>query len=192
MNIVSFPHPTLKFESKPLKRVDAKLHRVVEQMFELMYDSKGIGLAANQVDLPFRLFVVDPTAEPNSGEAQVFINPMISRPRGSDEADEGCLSLPGLYAPVIRPSKVHVQAYNLSGELFDCDVDGLYGRVIQHETDHLDGVLFIDRLSESNRIEIAGELEEFELDYRSRRQQGEIPSDEAIAAERLHWEKEYC
>ncbi len=192
MEIVTYPHPTLRYKSKPIQRVDAELQRVVRRMFELMYEAKGIGLAANQVDLPLRLFVCNLTAAPNPEEEQVFINPIITRPRGSDEAEEGCLSLPGLYAPVVRPATVRVQAYDLSGNLFDADVDGLFGRVIQHETDHLQGVLFTDRLSEMRRHDVSGVLGEFELDFQSRREQGGVPADAEILQRLGKWEARYC
>ena len=192
MKIVTYPHPTLRYRSKPLMRVDAGLRKIVSEMFELMYAAKGIGLASNQVDLPFRMFLVNLTAEPNADEEHVFINPVLTRPRGSEEAEEGCLSLPGLYAPVTRPAVIRVQAYNLQGEAFDADVDGLFGRVIQHETDHLDGVLFTDRLSELQKHGVAGGLQEFELEFRSRKDQGEIPDDETINARLVEWEGRYC
>jgi peptide deformylase (EC 3.5.1.88) len=92
----------------------------------------------------------------------VFINPVLSKHKGQAEQEEGCLSLPGLYAPVVRPETVTVQAYNLAGELYHQEVSGMLARCIQHETDHLDGILFIDRLSESHFAEVRGELEEFQ------------------------------
>ncbi len=192
LEIITYPHPTLRYRSKPIQRVDNELRQIVAKMFELMYEAKGIGLAANQVDLPLRLFVCNLTAEPNPAEEHVFINPVIDRPRGSEEGEEGCLSLPGLYAPVVRPATVRVKAYDLGGTLFDADVDGLFGRVIQHETDHLDGVLFIDRLTEMRRHDVAGALSEFELEFRSRREQGGIGSDEQILAGLAEWEARYC
>ena len=192
LRIITYPHPTLRYRSKPIQRVDAELRAIVARMFELMYEAKGIGLAANQVDLPLRLFVCNLTAQPNPEEERVFLNPVIRRPRGSEEGEEGCLSLPGLYAPVVRPARVHVQAYDLSGHLFDADVDGLLGRVIQHETDHLDGVLFIDRLTEMRKHDVAPALHEFELEFRSLREQGSIPSDDTILARLAEWESRYC
>lgn len=151
MRIVDYPHPALRRVSKPLKRVDAELHKLVREMFDLMYSDdnhRGIGLAANQVDLPYRLFVVNLTADPALRDQEhVFINPVLSQPQGTAEAEEGCVSLPGLYAPVRRPEKIRINAYNLVGQEITYDLDDLFARVVQHETDHLDGVLFIDRLS---------------------------------------------
>src|SRR5688500_15974234 len=116
MQIITYPHPTLRHVSKPIRRVDAELRQLVREMFGLMYAAKGIGLAANQVDLPVRLFIVNLSGKEGEGEEQVFINPVVSSPKGSDEAEEGCLSLPGLYGQVIRPKTVRVNAYNLSGQ----------------------------------------------------------------------------
>ena len=149
MQIVKYPHPTLRRKSKDLRRVDAELRKIVRQMLDLMYAAKGIGLSANQVDLPYRLFVLNPSGERTAADQEfVFINPVISRQTGMAEADEGCLSFPGIYAPVKRPEKVAISAFNLAGEEVHYEIDGLLARAAQHEYDHLDGKLFIDRLSE--------------------------------------------
>ena len=192
MEIVTYPHPTLRHKSKPIKRVDAGLQLIVRQMFDLMYEARGVGLAANQVDLPIRLFVMNLEADPEKGDELVFINPVLARPKGREESEEGCLSLPELYGPVTRPQKVHINAYGLSGTEFSADLDGLFARVVQHETDHLHGVLFIDRLSETARLEVAQTLDEFETDFASRRRTGGIPPDEQIAARLKEWEDKYC
>lgn len=192
MKIVSYPHPTLRHKSKPLKRVDAELKQMVRQMFEAMYESNGVGLAANQVDLPFRLFVANLKLENTEGEELVFINPVISRPKGMEEKEEGCLSLPGLYAPVRRPEKVIVSAYNLQGQEFEAALDGLLARVVQHETDHLDGVLFIDRLSETTKMAVSDEVDEFERKFQTNRELGMIGTDEEIATRLVALEDHYC
>ena len=183
LEIIHYPHPTLRYVSKPLKRVDAELKAMVVEMFDLMYEHEGIGLAANQVDLPYRLFVCNPSGDPDEKEAEcVFINPVILKGSGQHEREEGCLSIPGVYGPVIRKEKITVQAYNLAGEEISGELDGLFARVVQHETDHLDGRLFIDRLTPTQLADISGELEEFEIDFESRRNVGELPTDEQIAA----------
>ncbi len=192
MQIVTFPHPTLRHVSKPIKRVDSRLREIVDEMFRLMYEARGVGLAANQVDLPIRLFVANLESDPQEGEELVFINPVISRPKGSEEADEGCLSLPDLYGPVKRPKNVRINAYSLDGSEIVADLEGLFARVVQHETDHLDGVLFVDRMSETARAEVDDVLDEFEADFRSRRSTGEIADDLAIAKRLAEWEARYC
>lgn len=192
LQIVNYPHPTLMRRSKPLKRVDAELHQIVREMFELMYskEHRGVGLAANQVDLPYRLFVVNLTSDPAAKDQEfVFLNPVLSLPKGSAEDEEGCLSLPGLFAPVRRPEKIRVNAYNLSGEEVVYDLDGLFARVVQHETDHLDGILFIDRLTPTALLAAREPLDEFKREFATRRQLGEIPNDEEIERRLLELER---
>ena len=147
LRILKYPHPALRHKSKPLRRVDGELKNIVREMFDLMYQQKGIGLAANQVDLPYRFFILNLEADPAKGQEHVFINPVISRRHGSVEAEEGCLSFPEIYAPVKRSEKIVLSAYNLDGEEVNYELNGLFARTVQHEYDHLDGKLFIDRLS---------------------------------------------
>lgn len=192
MEIITYPHPTLRHKSKPIKRVDAELREVVREMFDLMYSANGVGLAANQVDLPMRLFIVNLEAEPDKGEELVFINPVISKPKGSAEQEEGCLSLPGLYGSVKRPKKVRISAYSLEGEELIADLDGLFARVVQHEADHLDGVLFTDRMTETAKVEVEDALDEFATEFNSRRSTGGIPDDDAIASRLTELEERYC
>ena len=192
MDIIQYPHPTLRHKSKPLRKVDAKIKSIVAEMFDTMYAARGIGLAANQVDLPFRLFVINTTGTRGEGQERVFINPVVSKPKGSDEAEEGCLSLVGLNANVVRPAQVHIHAYDLMGNEIDEVVDGLLAKAIQHECDHLDGVLFIDRVSDSTKVAIEGELQDFELVFDSLRKTGQIPNDNTILARLKTLENEYC
>ena len=150
-------------------------------MFELMYEEEGVGLAANQVDLPYRMFVANPTGDMNNPEAeQVFINPVLSRHKGQQEGDEGCLSLPGIRASVVRSKSLRVECYDLSGNQVILDLEGFPARVVQHETDHLDGTLFIDRLSPARQIDVRPLVEEFEIAYNSQLATGEAPSTEEV------------
>jgi peptide deformylase len=190
LEIVQYPHPTLRHVSKNLKRVDGELRDMVAQMFELMYEHEGVGLAGNQVDLPYRLCVANPTgAADNKDAEQVFINPVLRAGHGQAEAEEGCLSIPGVLGQVIRNEKITVEAYNLAGEAFCGEVEGFFSRVVQHEVDHLDGKLFIDRLAPGQAAELREALEEFEIDFRSKRDCGEMPSDEAITERLAELEK---
>jgi peptide deformylase len=183
LEVIQYPHPTLRHKSRPLKRVDAELRKIVAEMFELMYHHEGVGLAANQVNLPYRLFVANQTGDPKQKDAEhVFINPVLRKARGTSEGEEGCLSIPDLRAPVLRNETIQVEAYDLDGNLYEGDADGLMARILQHETDHLDGTLFIDRLSPTELAAVKDRLYEFELAFRSKRETGELPSDEAIAA----------
>lgn len=183
MQIIKYPHPTLRYKSKPLRRIDAELRSMVAQMFDLMYENKGIGLAANQVDLPYRLIVVNVTGDPAAkDEERVFVNPVVMRHKGSAEDREGCLSLPNMYAPVVRPQKIVLSAYNLQGQEQTWELDGLPARVVQHECDHLDGILFIDRLSPANLLAIKKDLEALESEFYGGRQRGLIPDEWRITA----------
>ncbi|NUQ61499.1 MAG: peptide deformylase [Pirellulales bacterium] len=183
VRIIRYPHPTLRHKSKPLRRVDAELQKMIRQMFDLMYEEEGIGLAANQVDLPYRLFVINVQSDPAAkDEEMVFINPVITQPKGTAEDREGCLSLPELYAPVRRPEKITISAYNAAGQEFSYQMDGLYARVVQHEYDHLDGILFIDRLTAANLLAVKEALGELEAEFCGERRRGIIPDEQQIAA----------
>lgn len=191
MHIIPYPHPTLRRKSKPVKRVDAELRKIIAEMFELMYEARGVGLAANQVGIPLRFFVINTEADPTKGPERVFINPVITQPKGFSEAEEGCLSLPGLYGNVTRPKQVRVNAYDLAGNEINEEVTGLLARAAQHELDHLDGVLFFDRMNETGKIAVRDSLDEFETDFYSKRKTGSIPEDAAIEQEWAEWEKRY-
>ena len=192
LSIVPYPHLTLRHKSKPVRRVDTELVRMVREMFTLMYASNGIGLAANQVDLPLRLFIINLSAKAGEGEELVFINPVLSKPKGNEESEEGCLSFPELYAPVTRPKQITVQAYNLQGEEIRTNLNGMLARVVQHEYDHLDGVLFVDRLSPTARAKVQPTLDEFEASFRALRQTGVFPGEDLIAGRLAQWEQRYA
>jgi len=183
LEVIHYPHPTLRHTSKPLRKVDAELRKIIAEMFELMYHYEGVGLAANQVDLPYRVFVANEEGDPKIKEAElVFINPVLRKGKGQAEDEEGCLSIPEVRAPVARNATIQVEAYDLSGNPIQFEADGLMARILQHETDHLDGTLFIDRLGPTQLMAIGDKLAEFELAYRSKLETGEMPSEDAVAA----------
>lgn len=192
LSIVHHPHPTLRHKSKPIRRVDAQLKNWVEQMFDLMYEHRGVGLAANQVNLPLQLFIVNTAGKRGEGEELVFLNPVISRPKGSETGEEGCLSLPGVYGDVTRPAEVDFSAYSLKGEAVNIRASGYLARVLQHEFDHLQGTMFFDRMSPTLRTEIDDLIGEFEEDFASRRETGEVPSQEEVQQWLKRVEKLYC
>lgn len=192
MQIIHYPHPTLRHRSRPVRKVDRELRATVAAMFDLMYEAKGIGLAANQVDLPLQLFIINLAGERGAGEEMVFLNPVLSAPRGSSEREEGCLSIPGLYADVTRPETVHVTAWDLAGKVFDQRVDGMLARAIQHENDHLEGTLFIDRLSPTVRRQFDGDLRAMELELESQRVRELVPAETAIRQRLAELELRYC
>ena len=192
MEIVQYPHPTLRYKSKPITRVDQELKSIVREMFDLMYEAHGIGLAANQVNLPLQIFIINTNGDSEEGEELVFVNPVLSSPKGSHETEEGCLSIVGVNALVARPEKIHVSAYDLSGNEIEQTVDGLLAKAIQHEMDHLEGVLFIDRISESSKRQIDVELKDFEIEFANQRATGKIPDDETIMKALSEMESRYC
>ncbi len=192
LSIITFPHPALRYVAKPIRRVDSLLKQIAARMLELMYEHRGVGLAATQVNLPIRLFVMNPSGEVGEGIEQVIINPILSRPRGNEEAEEGCLSLPNIHGNVIRAKTIHLNGFNLAGTEIDIDLSGFEARVVQHETDHLDGTLFLDRLKEGAVVEEAANIEALQLDFTSRQRLGGIPADEVLIEQLGAWEQLYC
>jgi peptide deformylase len=182
LRIVKYPHPALRHTSKPLRRVDGDLKDIVREMFDLMYAQKGVGLAANQVDLPYRFFIINTEGDPEKGQEFVFLNPEITKRNGTAEAEEGCLSFPEIYAPVKRSEKIVISAYNLEAEEVSYQLNGLMARAAQHEYDHLDGVLFIDRLTPTGLLSVKQALSDLERQFEGDRQRGIIPDDEQIAS----------
>ena len=162
LSIITVPDPMLRAESAPVERVDADLKRLVSDMFETMYEAPGIGLAAVQVAVPRRLLVIDlqdpdPVAEgeeegPPVKRPHVFINPeILDRSDKRKSYTEGCLSIPDQYAEVERPDIVRARWLDLDGKQQEGEFDGLMSVCLQHEVDHLNGVLFIDHLSRLKR-----------------------------------------
>jgi peptide deformylase len=191
LRIVKFPHPALRHKSRDLKLVDAELRKAIAEMFELMYQHRGIGLAANQVDMPYRVFILNVTGDSAlKDQEHVLINPTILRFSGNVEAEEGCLSFPEIYAPVRRSERIVAVAYNLAGEEKQYELDGLFGRAFQHESDHLEGKLFIDRISPSHLLNIGDDLRALEAEFAGERERRLIPSDQQIAARLAELERQ--
>jgi peptide deformylase len=190
--LVEFPHPALLRKTRPVTRLDAGLREAVAGMFEIMYAAQGIGLAANQVALPYRLFVVNCAGRRGEGEEHVFINPVLSRPRGTAVQEEGCLSLPGVRMDVRRPQRIVVEAFTLEGEPIRMDLDGLLSRVVQHEFDHLEGRLFTDRLPEVAALEVRRDLDTFHEVFLGKQARGEMPGSAALLAELDRLEAARC
>jgi peptide deformylase len=159
--IRTFGDPVLREPSRPVERFDDGLRRLADDMIETMHDAPGVGLAAPQVGRPIRMFVYDVDDAPG-----VVVNPELSDHDGEQIEDEGCLSLPGLYFPVRRALRVTVRGVDASGEPVEVRGEELLARVFQHEVDHIDGVLFIDRLDEEERKRALAALREQELGLR--------------------------
>ncbi|MBA1445916.1 MAG: peptide deformylase [Chromatiales bacterium] len=157
LDILHFPDPRLRNKAKLVPEVNDSVRRLVDDMFETMYEAPGIGLAATQVNAAKRVVVIDISEEKN--EPLCLINPEIVAREGEEEMEEGCLSVPGIYEPVTRASWVRVRALNRDGEAFEMETDDLLAVCIQHEIDHLDGKLFVDYLSSLKRQRIRKRLE---------------------------------
>ena len=152
--------PVLKEPAAPVERFDDALTRLSEDMFETMYDAPGVGLAAPQIGLSIRLFVFD---EGEEGERGAVANPVLSEMAGDAEEDEGCLSVPGLYYPTRRSAQVRLDGQDLSGRPITLVGEDLLARIFQHETDHLNGLLYLDRLGDADRRRALAEMREREL-----------------------------
>ena len=156
LSILEFPDKRLRTVAKPVETFDAELSRLVDDMFETMYDAPGIGLAATQVDVHRRLLVLDVSED--RSRPMVFINPEILSAEGHQVYQEGCLSVPGIYADVTRAATIRVRAQDRTGEVFELDADGLLAVCVQHEMDHLAGKVFVDYLSPLKREQVRKKL----------------------------------
>lgn len=165
LNILEFPDPRLRTRAVPVETVDDELRRLIDSMFETMYAAPGIGLAATQVDVHRRFLVADVSTD--KSDPQVLINPEIVASEGEMINEEGCLSVPGIYAEVRRAEKIRVRYLDRDGNEVERDMDGLLAVCVQHEMDHLEGRLFVDYLSEAKRQKIRKRLQ------KERRQQPE-------------------
>ncbi|OGI51081.1 MAG: peptide deformylase [Candidatus Muproteobacteria bacterium RIFCSPLOWO2_01_FULL_60_18] len=155
--ILHYPDPRLRRQANPVPEVTDDIRRLVDDMAETMYDAPGIGLAAIQVNEPWRLIVID--ISQTRDRLQVFINPEILSREGEQELEEGCLSVPGISEPVARAHSIRARALNRDGQAFEIEAEHLLASCIQHEIDHLDGKVFVDYLSRLKQSRIRKKLE---------------------------------
>jgi peptide deformylase len=157
--IIYLPDPRLRKMSTPVTKFDAELHSLIDDMFETMYDANGVGLAAPQIGINLRLSVIDTIGD--KSQQLVIVNPEIIHAEQDTAYDEGCLSVPGAYDKVIRPSKVTVKALDRFGQPFEISAEGLLAKCLQHEIDHINGKLFIDLLSPLKKALARKKLDKF-------------------------------
>jgi peptide deformylase len=174
LTILEFPDDRLRKKAAPVAVVDESIKRLVDDMFETMYAAPGVGLAATQVNVQKRIVVIDVSEEKNTPVC--LINPEIVEKSGSEEMDEGCLSVPGVFEKVARAETVKVRALDRNGDSFELEADGLLAVCIQHEIDHLEGKLFVDYLSPLKRQLIRKKLK------KDQRQRGSQQPQKARAA----------
>lgn len=157
LEILEYPDPLLRRQAQRVKTVDREIQDLVSDMFETMYAAPGIGLAANQVNALKRVIVLD--VSQHNDQPLCLINPVLMSSSGTQKIEEGCLSVPGVYANVERASEIQIKALDRDGQSFDLNADGLLAVCIQHEMDHLVGKLFVDYLSPLKRQRVRKKLE---------------------------------
>lgn len=155
--ILHYPDPRLRRTASPVAEVNADILRVVDDMAETMYQAPGIGLAAIQINEAWRIIVID--ISESRDQLQIFINPEIFHKEGMQEREEGCLSVPGIYEPVIRANWIRMRALDRHGKPLEIEAEGLLATCLQHEIDHLDGKIFVDYLSRLKQARIRKKLE---------------------------------
>lgn len=161
LTIVHHPDPVLRKVAQPVESVTPEIQAICLRMLELMHEAPGVGLAAPQVGLPIRLFVANATGEPE--DDMVFINPVITVDgKATEDMEEGCLSLPGINASIRRPKAVTIEATDINGNRFRASSDDLPARIWQHENDHLDGIMIIDKMSPIDKMANRKALKEME------------------------------
>ncbi|XP_068335274.1 peptide deformylase 1B, chloroplastic/mitochondrial-like [Pyrus communis] len=182
LTIVEYPDPVLRAKNKRIDSFDDNLKNLVDEMFDVMYKTDGIGLSAPQVGINVQLMVFNPVGERGEGEEIVLVNPRVTRySQKTRPFNEGCLSFPGIYADVVRPETVKIDARDIKGARFTVSLSGLPARVFQHEFDHLQGVLFFDRMSEGVLETICAQLQALEKKYEDRTG---LPSPERVETRR--------
>ena len=156
LSILRYPDPRLHKVAARVTRVDDKIRKLIKDMSDTMYAAPGVGLAATQIDVHLRIIVID--VSDTHDQLRVFVNPEIIAASGQSDCEEGCLSVPGVYEKVVRAGRVTVRALDAEGREFDLDADGLLAVCIQHEMDHLEGKVFVEKLSRLKQGRILARL----------------------------------
>lgn len=166
--VLVHPHPILNSPTKQVSTIDDDVRALVRDMIETMHAEAGVGLAANQVGDQRRLFVLDLSGGEDPSQIRVFVNPELLEMTGSQSGDEGCLSFPGIFEVITRPERVRFRALNLDGEPVEETAEGFFARAVCHEVDHLDGKVFLERMSPLKRSLVLRKIDKL-------RQRGEWP-----------------
>jgi len=167
MDIVLYPDPRLRAKNKAVDSFDDALAKTARDMFELMYATKGVGLAAPQVGLNVKLLVFNAAGDSENSESEIVLcNPIIkSKSKDKESAEEGCLSFPQIFGNVMRHVSIAIEAQNLQGETFELELENWQARIFQHENDHLEGMLFIDRMTPASKAMAKNYLADMREDY---------------------------
>jgi peptide deformylase len=166
LHIINYPDPRLRQAGKPIAAITPEVRAVARRMLELMKEADGVGLAAPQVGLAWRLFVCNPTGEPEG--AEVYVNPRLMNLTGLIESEEGCLSIPNITGTIRRAGEATIVATDLDGRAVERTAQALAARVWQHEVDHLDGKLIIDRFTEADKLKARRTLRQLEKEFKER------------------------
>lgn len=156
LKVRKYGDPVLRKKAEPVTAITDEIKTIAQDMIDTMLDENGLGLAAPQVGFSLRMVALD--AGPEKGHPFVILNPEILESSGKSVREEGCLSFPGIYGKIERPEKVKLKAMDMDGKVFERDLDGLEARAAQHELDHLNGKLFIDRMNKSHKLSLQGTL----------------------------------
>ncbi len=179
MELLYYPDPRLREPARPVEALDEDLLAALPRMFEIMYRSRGIGLAGPQVGLGRRIVVANLVSDPEKGDGErVYVNPEILERSGEKREEEGCLSLPGVYPVILRAERVVVRYRDLEGNEVRREAQGLEAKLFQHEVDHLDGILLVDKMTAADKKQWAPLLKELEEDFKKKKapRRGRRPS----------------
>ncbi len=165
MEVVLYPDPVLKKRTEAIKNIDDEIVQLSKEMIKTMHRANGVGLAGPQVGVSKQIIIVNPTAE--EGKETIYINPKILKRKGKELGEEGCLSFPGIYGSIERATWIQVAATLISGEQVTFEAEDFEARVLQHEIDHLLGILFINKIQPIEQVAIKPDLKELEQKYES-------------------------
>jgi len=168
VELAYYPDPILRLKAKPVEEIDDEVMARVREMFDLMHEKRGVGLAAPQVSWSVRLCIINPTPEQRANEI-VCINPVLTALSGEGVAEEGCLCFPEVHGNIPRATRLTARYYDLEGRRHEVVAEALLARIFQHEVDHLEGRLIVDRMTPASRAAVAARLRELEREFKTQR-----------------------